>query len=93
MEINYTLDMEYGQFRELLSFGEAAELWKLDQSTLRKAVQDGRLIPGHDCRKFGKQWVVTVEAMARVFQHSAGSHDYTKWSQFKCNLQKTEAQG
>lgn len=66
------LDMEGGPFWMLLSFAEAAEIWKIDQSTLRKAVKDGRLKPGKDCRKFGKQWVVTVQAMVREFHGAWG---------------------
>lgn len=83
MEINYTLDMEYGNFYRLLSFAEAAEIWKIDQSTLRKAVADGRLKPGKDCRKFGKQWVVTVDAMAREFRGGL-----VPFSQFLVDLRK-----
>lgn len=66
MEPNF-LDMENGPFAQLLSFAEAAQLWGIDQSTLRKAVQSGRLVPGSDCRKFGKQWVISVNAMRREF--------------------------
>lgn len=83
MSINYTLDMESSDFAELLSFAEAAELWKVDQSTLRKAVEAGRLEPGKDCRKFGKQWVVTAKAMQREFRGGWGP-----WSDFKTNLRK-----
>ena len=61
------LDLQKGRFRALLSAAEAAEIWGIDSSAIRKAIIDGRLIEGQDCRKFGKQWVVTVEAMARTF--------------------------
>ena len=54
-------------FNRLLSFGEAAEIWGLDQSTLRKAVTSKKLLENRDCRKFGKQWVVTAEAMCREY--------------------------
>ena len=54
-------------FDKLLAFSEAAEIWCIDQSTLRKAVANNKLIEGRDCRKFGKQWVVTVDAMIREY--------------------------
>ena len=62
-----------GIFDELLSFGEAAEIWEVDSSALRKAVADRRLKEGKDCRKFGKQWVVTVDAMMRLYGKQFGS--------------------
>ena len=40
-------------FEGLLSFGEATSLWGLNESTLRKAVAYGKLIPDIDCKKFG----------------------------------------
>ena len=88
MGINYTLDMEQGDsyFYHLLSFGEAAEIWGIDPSALRKAVADGRLKPGIDCRKFGKQWVVTVNAMQREFRGG-----WSPWSEFLTELRKTRA--
>ena len=84
-KINYTLDMEEGPFDELLSAAEAAEIWGMDQSTIRKAIESGRMIPGRDCRKFGKQWVVTVEAMARVFSRT-DAHNSGPWSTYMTSL-------
>ena len=54
-------------FDSLLSCADAALLWQMDESTLRKAIGDGRLREGSDVMKFGKQWVVTVKAMTRLF--------------------------
>lgn len=54
-------------FDSLLSFAEASKLWKLQESTLRKAVQYNRFKIGLDIMKFGKQWVVTLEAMKREY--------------------------
>lgn len=54
-------------FDGLLSFGDATELWGLHESTLRKAVGYGRLVNGVDVCKFGKQWVVSIEAMQREY--------------------------
>ena len=54
-------------FDGLMSFADASELWGLSESTLRKAVSYGKIVPGVDARKFGKQWVVTREAMDREY--------------------------
>lgn len=55
------------RFDRLLSFGDATDLWGLHDSTLRKAVSDRRLVAGVDVQKFGKQWVVTYDAMLREY--------------------------
>lgn len=54
-------------FDGLMSFKEAANLWNIDDSTLRKAVINGKLIEGKDVKKFGKQWIITVDAMEKTF--------------------------
>ena len=54
-------------FDGLLSFADAAELWGLNESTLRTAVAGGKLVSGCDVCKFGKQWVVSAQAMKREY--------------------------
>ena len=54
-------------FDGLMSFADATQLWGLNESTLRKAITYGKLINGVDVCKFGKQWVVSVEAMKREY--------------------------
>ena len=54
-------------FDGLMAFSDATELWGLNESTLRKAITYGKLIDGIDVCKFGKQWVVSVEAMKREY--------------------------
>ena len=54
-------------FEGLLSLADAAKIWGINESTVRKAIAAGRLVQGRDCQKYGKQWVVTVDAMAREF--------------------------
>ena len=88
MDINYNPDMERGPFSQLLSFGEAAEIWGLDPSALRKAVSNGRLKPGIDCRKFGKQWVISVDAMQRLYRYNIPSSD--PWNKFISTIHDTE---
>lgn len=54
-------------FDGLMSFADASELWNLSESTLRKAVSYGKIVPGVDARKYGKQWIVSREAMEREY--------------------------
>lgn len=58
---------EQTPFDGLMSFADASELWGLGESTLRKAVSYGKIVPGIDARKYGKQWIVTREAMEREY--------------------------
>ncbi|MGM9602447.1 MAG: DUF2442 domain-containing protein [Faecousia sp.] len=54
-------------FDGLMAFSDATELWGLNESTLRKAISYGKLVNGVDVCKFGKQWVVSVDAMRREY--------------------------
>lgn len=54
-------------FDGLLAFSDATQLWGLHESTLRKAIAYGKLVNGVDVCKFGKQWVVSIEAMRREY--------------------------
>lgn len=54
-------------FDGLIAFSDATELWGLNESTLRKAVTYGKLVNGVDVCKFGKQWVVSIDAMRREY--------------------------
>ena len=54
-------------FDGLIAFSDATELWGLNESTLRKAISYGKLINGVDVCKFGKQWVVSMDAMQREY--------------------------
>lgn len=54
-------------FDGLMAFTDATELWNLNESTLRKAIAYGKLVNGVDACKFGKQWVVSAEAMRREY--------------------------
>ena len=64
-------------FAGLYSFADAATLWQLNDSTLRKAVTDGRLVAGKDVQKFGKQWVITEAAMLRLYGPKKQPEQYT----------------
>ena len=53
-------------FDNLISFKDATDLWGLNESKLRKNISYGRLKEGTDVMKFGKQWIITQEAMIRL---------------------------
>ena len=54
-------------FDELISLKQASELYNRDESTLRRAISNGLLKEGQDCKKFGKQWVIKLDALERVY--------------------------
>ena len=54
-------------FDGLIAFSDATEVWGLNESTLRKAIAYGKLVNGVDACKFGKQWVVSIDAMKREY--------------------------
>lgn len=55
------------RFDGLMAFGDATDMWGLNESTLRKAIFYGKLVNGVDVCKFGKQWVISIEAMEREY--------------------------
>ena len=59
-------------FDGLMAFSDATALWGLNESTLRKAIAYGKLVNGVDVCKFGKQWVVSVDAMNREYGKGCG---------------------
>ena len=50
-----------------MSFADASELWGLSESTLRKTVSYGKIVAGVDARKYGKQWIITYDAIIREY--------------------------
>ncbi len=75
---NYDIDLSCDELYEngvtakspfdgLIAFTDATMLWNLNESTLRKAISYGKLVNGIDACKFGKQWVVSAEAMKREY--------------------------
>lgn len=53
-------------FDDLMSFSDVSE------STLRKAITYGKIVSGADARKYGKQWVVNLNAMSREYGNPVG---------------------
>ena len=58
-------------FDGLMAFTDATQLWGLNESTLRKAISYGKLVNGVDACKYGKQWVISEEAMRREYGEPA----------------------
>ncbi len=54
-------------FDGLMAFSDATKIWGLNESTLRKAIAYGKLVNGVDVCKFGKQWIISAEAMRREY--------------------------
>lgn len=54
-------------FDNLIALSDATILWDLNESTLRKAISYGKLKEGNDVMKYGKQWIITMEAMVREY--------------------------
>ena len=54
-------------FDGLIAFSDATQLWGLNESTLRKAIVYGKLVNGVDVCKYGKQWVISIDAMRREY--------------------------
>ncbi|MGN2348323.1 helix-turn-helix domain-containing protein [Clostridium cagae] len=52
---------------EVMTFAEASEKWGLGESTLRSTIRTDRLVEGVDYKKSGKVWLITKEAMERVY--------------------------
>ena len=66
-ELFYNGETVETPFDGLMAFTDATQLWGLNESTLRKAISYGKLVTGVDACKFGKQWVISVEAMKREY--------------------------
>lgn len=63
---NVVCDGENSVLDSVLSLREAAELYSKDDSTLRKAIADGRFSP-NEYRKTGRNYIITKEGLERVY--------------------------
>ena len=54
-------------FEGLLALSDAAKYWDRTDATIRQGILRGKFKEGIDCKKFGKQWVITEEAMRREY--------------------------
>lgn len=54
------------QINEIFTVTEAAQLWELNESTVKKACQQGRFSV-YEARKSKSAWMVTKVGMERVY--------------------------
>ncbi len=66
-ELYYNGETVQTPFDGLIAFSDATMIWGLNESTLRKAIAYGKLLNGIDVCKFGKQWVISFDAMKREY--------------------------
>lgn len=59
--------MANGSFKGLYTFQQVADIYGLDNSTLRKQVSNGKLIDNVEVKKFGKTWLITEQSMIKHF--------------------------
>lgn len=71
----YNLNMENSLFTNLISLKDASMIWKIDDSVLRRAISSKKFVENVDVKKFGKQWVVTRQAMERVYGYIPNGED------------------
>ena len=57
---------ENSELDSVLSLQEAAEMYSKDDSTLRKAIADGRFSP-NEFRKTGRNYIITKAGLERVY--------------------------
>jgi len=54
-------------FDGLIDMKDATDIWDVNESTFRKAIQYGKLVVGKDCMKYGKQWVVSLNSLITLY--------------------------
>ena len=58
---------DINNIKTVLTFAEASYRWGLNDSTLRKLVNTNKLQENIDYRKSGKVWLITEEAMFKIY--------------------------
>ena len=51
----------------LYTFLDIGEIYDIDASCLRKRVARGKFVIGEDVKKLGTTWIITEQAMVRIF--------------------------
>lgn len=59
--------MAKGSFEGLYTFIEVAQIYGMDDSSLRKQVARNKFIIGKDIKKMGRTWIITEQAMVKNF--------------------------
>lgn len=58
--------MDY-KFYDIMTFAEASTLWELSDSALRHMIKTPKLQQEIDYRKSGCVWLITKQAMTRLY--------------------------
>lgn len=66
--------MRENPLEKVMTFAEATKRWGLGHSTLREAAKHSRFLPG-ETRKSGGTWLVTEEAMRRLYGEPKGGEN------------------
>ena len=82
-DIVYNVDMANNAFIDLLSLKEASNIWNVDESVLRRHILNNKFKVNEDVKKFGKQWVITKQAMEREYGIINSSNDEIYYSDNK----------
>ena len=75
--------MVNGSFKGLYTFLDVAEIYGIDDSSLRKQVARGKFVLGEDVKKMGHTWIITEQAMVKSF-------GTLKFEDYKKKLEKKE---
>ena len=75
--------MVKGSFEGLYTFLEVAEIYGIDDSSLRKQVARDKFVIDEDVKKMGRTWIITEQAMVKNF-------GTLKFEDYKKKLEKKE---
>lgn len=59
--------MAKGSFEGLYTFLDIGEIYGIDASCLRKRAARGKFVIDEDIKKLGTTWIITEQAMVRIF--------------------------
>lgn len=52
---------------QLLSMSQVEDIYGRDKSTIKRAIANGKITEGVDCKKFGRDWVFFKPSMDRIY--------------------------
>lgn len=61
-----TDNLKYLEGEKFILATEATKMWGLSDSTIRRALHDGRF-EKDECKKVGRDWQITINAMKRLY--------------------------
>lgn len=54
-------------WEQLLSMNEATQIYNRDSSTIKRAISNGTIVKGVDCKKFGRDWAFYKPSLDRIY--------------------------